>query len=98
MNCRAAARTRARARESGVEIVEDDDEDAAVELAPVAADVGLDRLRLVERRIELLDRNVDEREDGDGLRLALLEDWKSSLVRLRTKLPCWSVTMASIST
>ena len=63
-----------RPREAGVEIVEHQDEHPAVEFLAVAADIGLDRLGLIERRIEFLDRDVDERDDRDRLRLAAFQN------------------------
>ena len=65
-----------------VQVVEHDDVDAAVERAGVGLDVGLDRLGREERPLDALDRDVDEREGADRLRLAILEDLEVFLLEV----------------
>ena len=55
----------------GPEIVEHDEEHAAIELLTIGGDIGLDRVCAEERRIRALDRDVHARERGNGLGLAL---------------------------
>ncbi len=62
-----------RLRKADVLVVEDDHEYASVELLAVAPHIGFDRLGLVERRIELLDRDINQRSDRYLLRFSLLE-------------------------
>ena len=61
-----------RPREVGVHVVEHDQIDAALEML-VGLHVRLDRLAGEQRPLGALDRNVDEREGRDLLRLAVLE-------------------------
>ena len=56
-----------------MQVVEDDDIDAAVELPLVGAHVGFDRRFGEQRPLQALDRQVDEREGADGLTLPVLE-------------------------
>ena len=61
-----------RAREIGVHVVEDDQVDATLDVV-VGLHVGLDRRGREERTLRALDRDVDQGEGRDLLRLAVLE-------------------------
>ena len=74
MNWRAAGLDALRAQRRGVQVVEHDQVDAAVGALQVGAHVRLDRLRRKQRALGALDRDVDERERRDLLRLAVFED------------------------
>ena len=70
-----------------MEIVDDHDVDAAVERLLVRPDVRLDRRRREQRAIGALDRNVDQRELGDRLRLAVLEHLEVLLLQVADDAP-----------
>ena len=72
MNCLAAA-GRDAAREQGLEVVEHEHEHTPVELLVVAATSG-GIASEKERRVGPFDRDVDERQHGELLRLALFGD------------------------
>ena len=63
-----------RAREGGVQIVEQENVDAAVEGASRCAHIRFDRLCPARRRERPLDREIDQRKGRRRLRLAVLED------------------------
>jgi hypothetical protein len=62
-----------RAQRRGVQVVQHDHVDAPVGALQVGAHVGLDRLGCEHRTLGALDRDVDERERGDLLGLAVFE-------------------------
>jgi hypothetical protein len=72
--------------EPRVEIVDDHHVDAAFERALVRADVGLERRRGVQRAVGTLDRDVDEREGIDRLRLAVFQDLEVFLLQFANDL------------
>ena len=72
MNRRAAALHARRPREVGVQVVEHEQVDAPLDVV-VGLHVRLDRPVGEERPLGALDRDVDQRERGDLLRLAVLE-------------------------
>ena len=82
MNCFAATLHALRAAEPRVQIVDHHHVDAAVERALVGLHVGLDRRRGEQRAVGALDRNVDEREGGDRLRLPVLEHLEVFLLQV----------------
>ncbi len=63
-------------------LVEEHDVDAAVERPLVALDVGLDRLLREERTLGALDGDVNQREVGHRLRLAVLENLEVFLLQI----------------
>ena len=76
MNWRAADLHARRPLEVGVQIVEHQHVHPAVEGALVALDIGLDGLIGEQRPIGPLNRDVDQGERRDGLRLPVLEHAK----------------------
>ena len=65
-----------------VQVVEQHDVDPAVERPRVRLHVGLDGLRSKERAIGSLDRDIDQREGADGLRLPVLEHLEVFLLQI----------------
>ena len=59
-----------------MEIVDDHHVDAAVKRLPVALDVRFDRVGCAQGALRTLDRDVDDGEGRDRLRLAVLENLK----------------------
>ena len=95
---RRAARARG-AVEARLQIVEDEDEHAPLERLAVVDDVGRDRRGFAKsggstRSIGM--STIEKTVSAWGLPSS--RTWKSSLVSVRTKFPCASVTLASIST
>ena len=87
-----------RAAEPRMQIVDDHDVDAAVERTLVGLHVRLDRRVREERPVGALDRDVDEREGVDRLRLPVLEHLKVFLLQIADEVPWRSVTTTSTST
>ncbi len=65
-----------RPKRIGVQIIQDDHVDAAIERLRVGAHVGLDRLLRKQRAIAAVDRDVDQREGADRLLASVFEDLK----------------------
>ena len=84
--------------EGGVQIVQQENVDAAVEGASGCTHIRFDRLGRARGRERSLDREIDQRKRRRRLRLPSSRISKSSFVRFRTNAPVWSVTMAWTST
>jgi hypothetical protein len=74
-----------RPAEAGMQIVDDHDIDPAID-ALVVLHVGLNRVLLEQRTVRALHRDVDGAEDGDVLRLPVLEHLKVFLLNPRRSL------------
>ena len=73
--------------EVGLQIVEDDQDDASVELADVRAHVGLDDGAAKERRIGARNRQIDHGEGADRLRLPLFNQFEIVLRQTTDEVP-----------